>query len=328
MASSRAGFCVRLADDIERAEIIAENLQRRQIQVVELPLEYIDQEIGLRPLWFYRFTIGSGTNKQHWFWTSFAWPVDDTFEGNPITWEPRRITHDTLELDTSGIRQSLELRAEITDDSPWAVFAQVASVQPIFVEIQTASLPTMTDRAVIFSGVVFEFDVKGKSASLKARAFGLDPSMSLPTHVFSARCPWRVFVAGQCNLDPTGWKKAATISAIAGRTITVQGSALTGLADNWFAEGTFEVTGTANPETRLVMTHPAASGDTITLTLNAPLRFAAVGAAVQLTPGCDGRMATCISKFNNLVNFGGHQHALRNLSIRAVEVQPTAAGKK
>jgi hypothetical protein len=49
---------------------------------------------------------------------------------------------------------------------------------------------------------------------------------------------------------------------------------------------------------------------------------------VTLTPGCDGRPATCASKFNNFANFGGYCAALRNLTLKALDIPMTSAGKK
>jgi uncharacterized phage protein (TIGR02218 family) len=42
------------------------------------------------------------------------------------------------------------------------------------------------------------------------------------------------------------------------------------------------------------------------MTLIAPMPFAvAAGDAFTAYPGCDKQMATCSSKFSNLINFGG-----------------------
>ncbi|MCA1995917.1 MAG: phage BR0599 family protein, partial [Armatimonadetes bacterium] len=79
---------------------------------------------------------------------------------------------------------------------------------------------------------------------------------------------------------------------------------------------------------RLILTSTGASGESVTLELNAPLRFAAAGAAVTLLPGCDGRWNTCDTKFNNEVNFGGHRFALSNLAVKALAIPASAGGKK
>ena len=48
----------------------------------------------------------------------------------------------------------------------------------------------------------------------------------------------------------------------------------------------------------------------------------------MLIPGCDGRDSTCQSKFNNFPNWGGHRVPLKNLSLKALEIQSGAGGKK
>ncbi|MEI9850336.1 MAG: DUF2163 domain-containing protein [Sphingomonas sp.] len=44
------------------------------------------------------------------------------------------------------------------------------------------------------------------------------------------------------------------------------------------------------------------------VTLNRPPRFAAVGALVELTEGCDKRLATCAGRFGNALNFRGEPY--------------------
>jgi hypothetical protein len=53
-----------------------------------------------------------------------------------------------------------------------------------------------------------------------------------------------------------------------------------------------------------------------------------LGATAILFPGCDGRDVTCASKFGNFLNWGGHRVPLKNLSLKAIEIQSGAGGKK
>jgi len=150
----------------------------------------------------------------------------------------------------------------------------------------------------------------------------------VPTFHFSSRCQYRVFDPATCGLDRIDWEKAATVSAMNGREVTVTGVPLYGVLANWFAEGWLEVGMGAQREVRLILAHPAESGGALTLTLNAPLRFNTTGATVTLVPGCDGRWATCDGKFGNSAAFGGHRFALRNLAIKALEIPEANGGKK
>lgn len=81
-------FLVRLADDVERVEICADNWQRRSFKVVELPHDYaVLEETGdpapsTEPVFLYRFTARFPTETVTWRFTSH--PTDLTIQSDSL----------------------------------------------------------------------------------------------------------------------------------------------------------------------------------------------------------------------------------------------------
>lgn len=316
---------VRLADDAEEAEFIAEQRQVRRVQVVELPLDYAEAETGTRPVFLYHLWVGEGESQVDWYWTSFALDLADV-DGH--TYLARRITHGSIQYDTTGVRQGVQIEVERAQDSPFALLFPPYGCQPLNLEIQTAEYPDLENVTTLFRGVVASVQADGKSLRARCNALGGGAQSSVPAFYFSARCQYRVFDIGTCGLARVAWQNTVRITALNGRDVTVVGASLTGLPANWFAEGWLEVGSGLTREVRLILTHPPESATTIVLTLNAPLRFNGVDATATLVPGCDGRWVTCESKFSNTGNYGGHRFALRNLAIKALDIPQINGGKK
>ncbi|APZ81847.1 virion structural protein [Erythrobacter phage vB_EliS_R6L] len=118
---------------------------------------------------------------------------------------------------------------------------------------------------------------------------------------FQRSCRHALYFRG-CNLDKDDFATAATLSAIAGTTLTVPAAA--GQADGYFLGG---MVAAANGALAYVTGHV---GDQITVQrmpypLIKQFEQDGVGTAITLYPGCDHRRATCKAKFDNLLNYGG-----------------------
>jgi uncharacterized phage protein (TIGR02218 family) len=126
-------------------------------------------------------------------------------------------------------------------------------------------------------------------------------------------------------VDRETFAVTTTISAIDGQQVTLAGGA--GEADNWFALGWIQTgSGTTFEIMGILKSEDAGAG--IELWLVTPLRYAIVGQSVKIYPGCDKSLATCVAKYDNLDNFGGHPFVpRRNLTIAALPIA-TSGGKK
>lgn len=316
---------VRLSDDVERGSFEGEGALYRTFRVVELPHEYASYELGERPVYLYHFRTEGGGSPVDWRLTSFAWDLDD----GTNTWTAARITHGAIRRSMDPSREQVQIEAELDPASPLFQLCPPALAMPLLVTIYEADYTALETKTVIATGrVLGPVEVDGKT--VKA---GVDSILdlgggNLPAMVFQPRCNYRLFEAGTCRVDRAAHEVAVTITTMNNRTLVVNGAGLSGAAVNHFAEGFIE-TGSGNTfERRTILASTVATGSTVTITLNAALYFAEETDAAVLLPGCDGLPDTCITKFNNFDNFGGHRAAFRNLAIKGLETPEIDAAKK
>jgi len=97
-----------------------------------------------------------------------------------------------------------------------------------------------------------------------------------------------------CGINKSSYAVSGLITAVSGLTVT---SSVFGLkADDYFTGGYFD----ANGYKRKIKSH---TGSVITLISQSP--GIAVGNSGVAYPGCDHLRATCISKYNNILNYRG-----------------------
>jgi uncharacterized phage protein (TIGR02218 family) len=118
---------------------------------------------------------------------------------------------------------------------------------------------------------------------------------------FQRSCRHALYGRG-CTLDYNDFASVATISAIVGNTLTVPEALLQ--TDGYFIGG---MVGAGDGALSYVINHV---GDQLTLqrinySILTEFALTGVGTAITLYPGCNRLRATCITKFNNLANYGG-----------------------
>ena len=107
-----------------------------------------------------------------------------------------------------------------------------------------------------------------------------------------------------CNLNGYDFAVAATATAVSGDVVTVPDANSSSTEDGYYVGGTLE---TADGFVRYIIGH---TGGQLTLirplqSLTEEVNSSAGSASVTIYPGCDHLKSTCLSKFNNLANFGG-----------------------
>ena len=257
--------------------------------------------------------------------TSFAWDLDDGVND----WTAARITHGAVRRTMDAAREQVTIEAELTDASPLYQLCPPALAMPLLVTVYEADFVDLSVKVVIFSGrVLGPVEVEGKTVKAAVDSILDIGGGQTPAMIFQPRCNYRVFQPETCRLDRAEWEVPATIVDASNRTVTITGASLFGKPEDWFAEGFIE-TGVGNQfERRTILASTAASGENVTLTLNAAFYFAEAPDAVVVLPGCDGLPDTCITKFANFRNFGGHRAAFRNLTIKGLETPEIDAAKK
>ena len=152
------------------------------------------------------------------------------------------------------------------------------------------------ERTLYFKGVVqsigFSNDLQQADLSVSPLATGL--SRNIPRYTYQASCNHVLFDT-HCKMISSLFRLDDTVAAITDTTVTMTGA--DAKADGYFDGGYLE---TEDGDTRLILSHV---GNTLTLIV--PLSSEYVGQDVKLFAGCDHSLATCKTKFNNVVNFGG-----------------------
>lgn len=110
---------------------------------------------------------------------------------------------------------------------------------------------------------------------------------------YDPQCQHDLYGPG-CRLGRSDWQIPATVLSVSGLNLTIQAAA--GYGTGWFVGGMLVIGNvrrviTANVGTTVTVMHPVPT--TVT------------GASCLLHPGCDHTRASCNTKFNNILNYGG-----------------------
>lgn len=160
-----------------------------------------------------------------------------------------------------------------------------------------------------------EFRVYWKGRVASASASGDTVSLSCENVFTSMRRPGlrakyqkvcrHALYSDKCGVNDYDYAVVASATAVAGTTVTLDTLGSGEDNNNYFTGGTLE---TSTGELRYITSH---SGLTLTLMYALPSLTEEVNdgsagqSTVTLYPGCDHTRATCVSKFNNVDNFGG-----------------------
>lgn len=323
---------VRLANDQETADFIGEGLQRRDLRVIELPAEYEAYETGTQPVYLYHFWTEEPMN-WHWRYTSFA---ADVVSGNEL-FTRFAMTHGAIRKSVKLDNETLELEAAFDENHPLALFLPLPFASPLKIEVLECDYGTPDATRSLFVGRVRSVPDNGDKLAATCDAWAGVLARKFPCMQIGPECNWQVFdrncglerwkfetIGEVVSLNDAVYPPTATLQLIAGATQVADW-----LTDGWFAGGFLETGSGLDWQIRTLLTSTGDAPNTrVTIELNNRLS-ATIGQRVQLIPGCDGKAATCRSKFDNYVNFGGFPAIPeRNLSLTAVESTASAGGKK
>lgn len=150
-------------------------------------------------------------------------------------------------------------------------------------------------------GVVDSID-DGDPAETKIRCRSLYAAMASNAlrPVWQIPC-WKPLYSagfGLCNVNPDDYRTDTVLAEVDG--FTVRAAALADHGDGWYSGGVMRWDTGTGFEHRFIV---AQAGDEARLMTPAGVP---AGTAVSLFPGCDHSLQTCVAKFNNAPNHGGH----------------------
>lgn len=157
------------------------------------------------------------------------------------------------------------------------------------------------ERTLIWKGLVrsVAFTRQGEEASMGVMPITGALGRAFPRFTYQSLCNHTVYDTG-CKVDSGVFTYSANVTAVVNDQITVPG--LTAKGAGWAIAG--YVTDQQNRDFRLVI---AQSGDVLKLLLPFSAEIVTVGTSVDVVAGCDHTIATCKTKFNNVINYGGFQ---------------------
>jgi len=249
---------------------------------------------GSAPIELYTFTIGAVI-------TRYTSAEDDIVEdGDTFTAIPIKRTKVTGGGPDS---RKEHLVLEVPGDNAIATqfINSIPGVQALVVieRIQRPDFPT-PEVIQIFSGKISSvlFEQSGRLAKIRIEPLVTAQSKSIPTHTYQGLCN-HVLYDDLCQVDdtdPSFRLSTAAVTVESSNQITVTGAGANGAG--YYTGGWVESAGAA--ERRLILEQ---TGEVLTLLL--PFGSPVLGTNVTVFAGCDHSIATCKSKFDNVINFGG-----------------------
>jgi uncharacterized phage protein (TIGR02218 family) len=315
---------VRLTDDEESADFLAEWFEQRSLQVLELPTEYAEAETGEQPVYLYDIWIATSP-AQHWYYTSFA--SDITSNGQ--TYLAKAITHGSVKASIEGSTDKLTLESVHEAGHPLLFGFPFPPSRPIQVRVSEIAYGAPDTATILFTGQVEQVTRRGKQLSAECVSILDLDTQRLPDALIGPRCAYQVYDAN-CGADRDDFKHTATLTTIVSERViqVTHATAFEEVEAQHYTFGWLETGTGAELEIRSILADTVVSATVRQLTLDLPLQYAQVGDAITLLPGCDGKWLTCRTKFKTY-NFMGHPFVpVKNPTLAAVEQPVSQGGKK
>jgi hypothetical protein len=255
-------------------------------------MAFLDDEKSVSdssPVELYTFTTNAGVFRR----TSLN--VNHVHGGNTFTAIP--ITRSQVEGSTTDQAQELRITLPLSD----VIVRNSLPVLPsTFTFLLQRKQLVSGEVETLWDGVVVSIQVTGRDATLLVPSV-MDAALgsNVPSAYFQPKCNHSLYDT-RCQMQRVNFDLATTITAVSGLTVTV--ASVGGNPDNWFTAG--DVLRAADNDRRLIKSQV---GTTLTLSMPFPPTVA-LPASVTLFAGCDLSMRTCVDKFANGVNFGGHPY--------------------
>jgi uncharacterized phage protein (TIGR02218 family) len=153
--------------------------------------------------------------------------------------------------------------------------------------------------SIVWKGFVNSCRIVGREAELRIPSTMMETLQSTVPSVNAQGMCNHVLYDDRCAAVRASFTQTTTVSAIDGTDARiVTATTLSGAADQTYRGG--EIIRTTDGERRLIVDQ---TGDVLTLVR--AFRNLSVSDAIDVAQGCDHRVSTCNSKFDNLKNFGG-----------------------
>lgn len=245
-----------------------------------------------KPIMLYEFTLGSKV----WRYTGGQNPIN--FNG--LVYQALGLAHDGYSLSGDPTSDDLSIRAsakvEISD-----LFNGTPPSDSIQVSIRTLHFGD-DEAPVVWSGIVKSM----RRVSTVEVTFNCNSLLSTLNRnglrlSWQRGCPHALYDR-QCRVNPADYATTVQVATVTGTSLTAGG--LSTLGDGYLDGGFLSFTGQhGTTERRAIERHRGNRIDLLGATDGI-----VVGQMIIVYPGCNRTTAMCVSKFDNLDNYGGFPH--------------------
>lgn len=250
---------------------------------------------GGNPVYLYRFTRG-GLN------FDFCSLAETLIVSTPAgTFVASSIDHGKIGVGQPINKDNVQIIFSLSDDFASLLLKRSTQFAPTTVTIWRGHLDdTANEFRVVFKGKVRAAGPRNDT-QIVLSCSGLYSSFKLPGLGGSVHhsCRHALYFGG-CRLDKSLFEDVGTVTAIDDNVLTITEAALE--ADEFYTSGTLEFLGS-----QTYITGHIGSLITVRYVSSVMSLFFQSGTTpiVTLARGCDHSVDTCVSKFNNVLNFGG-----------------------
>lgn len=248
-------------------------------------------EYSSRPVELYEF------NRQNTYWRYTSSDSDVVY--NLHTYTAVAVSRGSFKASSESVKTDLDLEC----DPALGVLEQYISQVPydvVYLKIIRYFPDDGTSR-VLWRGRITDVSFGGLgNAEVTCESILSSFKRQTLRRCWQKSCPHALYSQGpgECMADKENFRVDRKVSLVSGMTLTLT----TYLGkDNYFQGGYFVGTVGNDVVRRYIRSQTGA-----TLVLDSAVSDDLLGVTISMYPGCDHSLSTCIAKFDNAINYGGH----------------------
>lgn len=242
---------------------------------------------------------------EHWRYTSYSEPIH--YKGN--WYYPATIQRGTVTYDSQFEVTTLDINVAYLVD-PVMKYIATNPVDMIWVQVMKYYEDVIPEEAsVVFVGQIKTVSFQGTAATISCVGFEHFLTQRIPKYRYQISCNNDLF-DDLCTLEKDDYEETATVTILDSAGVVINATEFGDEDENYYTRGfirwrdayTNPDTGYKRDHYRMIVKHIGQQAS-IRYKFN---DFFKVGETIYIYAGCDKQIATCRSKFSNIVNFFGH----------------------
>jgi uncharacterized phage protein (TIGR02218 family) len=228
------------------------------------------------------------------------------------TTSPTEITHNSILYTPASIDRPEPSLTALYENKPFEITIPATDplVNPRYVRTVPPSRETVTiyrkhlsdpEAIILFAGEIKSVRFENNYAKISCHSVSELMDHAIPYRSFSSLCSHILYDRG-CKMNEFDFETDLEVQAVGADYIDVTGTGLSALGATYFRSG-MVVHGSL--ERRMILAQTVLGPDQARFSILLAFPGVGVGSLVKAYAGCDHTTATCITKFNNMTNYGG-----------------------